>query len=253
MIEALYKLFKKDNPVIYSRYTNKFMYHFKPLYNLLCEKSQEYIENIKKCKKTKNDEKLELLGLTSSKSYNYSITSCEEECLKLSEIYEKKYPNNIFIPDVIFNNINLPKIYNKDFNYTIPDEILDILLYFEIDSDDYKVFEYSNYIHSNPLPSKFTYKEIKKAITLSWGVDSHYEKNYLDLLENEKHTYIISTRVKLPNCINDCFKVEKKSFFIVSKFKKEKISFKDFIQNDNSDEYLILQPVKGGYLIISNW
>jgi hypothetical protein len=212
--------------------------------------------------------KLEKLGLTSSQSYNYSLNKTDEEYLRLLDTYKEKYPNNVYVPEKLFNEMQLKKVYKKDFKETIPSNIIDVLYAFRMDSDDYKIFEYLNddYDSRNPLPSPFSYSDIETAINEYWSVS--YRAEYVAKLRNGEKAYFGSGRqaektlvqklkeLKIENyTIKKHYKAELNFFFLVSNPEDRKKTFKEFIGDieTNDSEVLVMQPVRGGYLLMGNW
>lgn len=226
----------------------------------------KYKNYLEVSKKTDEETNLEKLGLTSSKNYTYSLNNTDEDAMEFILTYKSKYPNNIFISTRVFDEMKLKKIAKKDVNCIIPKNIVDVLFKFKIDFEDYKIFEHNGgYVPSwNFLEeSIFSYNDVIEALHSYWTHTDNIRNDYIKALNKGEFAYIGSTNVMPINklqikgiektyVIKTHYKAEKDFFFVMSK-SENKLSFKNFIQNVEIEEFVAMQPVKGGYLIMANW
>jgi hypothetical protein len=230
--------------------------YFKPIYrkdsvifNNLIYEINNYSDYVYKSKKNDKHSKLEKLGLTASIGYDYYLNMNDEMFHKFNDIYKKKYKNVIFIPENVFLDLGYELVEKNEMCDNIPSHIVDFLVDIKIDVDDCKIYSRNNKY------CDITYSECVKKIKNFW-ITGEYREEYLNLFHKGEETYCdYDTKYKL---IKDFFFLKCYNGGISDEYEykidnKNKKTFKEFIKNDMTIEYLVLHPIRGGFLLLCNW
>lgn len=217
------------------------------IFNRVNDCITEYLDFLEKSKKTVTQTKLEKLGLTSSSNYNYRLTTSDENYYLLCNSYKKKYEGVIFITDNIIDRLGLDKIKKVNMSAIIPENIINFLVNFKIDTKDYRISEDDGGYNARTKDSDKSYDEVVQEIKKCWTSGSYYNE-YLNKFVSGEHTYVGNSKYYTLN--KDFFFLKYNNGGVYTENKK---TFKEFIKKEDVTEYLVLQPVKGGYLLIGNW
>ena len=226
--------------------------------------------------KTDKLERLEKLGFTSSTDYTYDMTDKEEIFIEDVLYYEKKYPNNLFIPDKLIRDkkfikdekLNIDIITPQEYKHSVPDDSMMQIETFKKDIFDSQLQVNSGLLNENYKIVDFSLDDIKTILNYTSANKYIFNKN-IDMIYN-KHRFLNNKYLteKMSNDLNTLFgkeylggiiKTLQENILLIydKNTSDKKFTYKEFVENiKNPNEFinvLYLEKVRNGYLVVTGW